>query len=137
MKITDNERKKYINEIQKLLVCEPKERRNFVRDFNSDIDDFISDNPEASIDELEKAMGTPQEIADGFMSNASPKDIKKRTSIARIVLFASVITMILIVIFYATAWIDAYESNRGQDEMVIIDHGVISEEENTTLSNVN
>lgn len=128
MKITDNERKKYINEIQKLLVCEPKERRNFVRDFNSNIDDFLSDNPEASIDELEKAMGTPQEIADGFMSNASPKDIKKRTSIARIVLIAVAIVAVFIVTIYTTAWIDAYKSNRGQDEMVIIDRGVISEE---------
>lgn len=134
MKITDKERKKYINEIQKLLVCDPKERRIFVRDFNSDIDDFISDNPEASIDELEKAMGTPQEIADGFMSNASPKDIKKRTSIARIVLLVSVITMGLIVIFYASAWIDAYESNRGQYDEVTVDHSVI--EEGTDASTV-
>lgn len=134
MKITDKERKKYINEIQKLLVCDLKERKKFVRDFNSNIDDFLSDNPEASIDELEKAMGTPQEIADGFISNASPKDIKKRTSIAKIVLIAVAMVVVFIVTIYTTAWIDAYRSNRGQHEIVITDRGVIYEEEVTTLS---
>lgn len=134
MKITDRERKKYISEIQKLLVCSAKERRKFIRDFNSNIDDFVSDNPDASIDELEKAMGTPQEIADGFMANVSPKYIKKRTSIARIFLIAVIFVVIFIVVFFSTLWIDAYINNRAQGETFIIDYGVIYKEEATTSS---
>lgn len=134
MKITNRERKKYIREIQKLLVCSAKERRKFIRDFNSNIDDFVSDNPDASIDELEKAMGTPQEIADGFMANVSPKYIKKRISIARIFLGAVVFVLIITVFFFTIYGIDAYITNRTHGETFIIDYGVIYEEEATTSS---
>ncbi|HOH88412.1 DUF6120 family protein [Ruminococcus sp.] len=126
MKITNKERNQYINQIKKLLFCSSKERKKFLKEFNDNIDDFLKDNPEASIDELQKAMGTPQEIADGFLGNTSTQDIKKRTSIVRVVIiFATIITLIITAV-YVSAWIDAHrENNGGHDEITIIDYGTI------------
>ena len=124
MKITNKERNQYINQIKKLLFCSSKERKKFFKEFNDNIDDFLKDNPEASIDELQKAMGTPQEIADGFLSNTSTKDIKKRTSIVRVLIISATIITLIITIVYVSAWIDAHrESNGGHDEITIVDYG--------------
>jgi len=124
MKITNKERNQYINQIKKLLFCSSKERKKFFKEFNDNIDDFLKDNPEASIDELQKAMGTPQEIADGFLSNTSTKDIKKRTSIVRVLIISATIITLIITVVYVSAWIDAHrENNGGHDEITIVDYG--------------
>ena len=124
MKITNKERNQYINQIKKLLFCSSKERKKFFKEFNDNIDDFLKDNPEASIDELQKAMGTPQEIADGFLSNTSTKDIKQRTSIVRVLIISATIITLIITVVYVSAWIDAHrENNGGHDEITIVDYG--------------
>jgi len=113
MKLTNKERNNYISQIKKLLFCSSKDRKKFLKEFNDNIDDFLKDNPEASVDELQKAMGTPQEIADGFLGNTSTQDIKKRTSIVRVlIIFATIITLIITAV-YVSAWIDAHRANYG------------------------
>lgn len=113
MKITNKERNQYINQIKKLLFCSSKERKKFLKEFNDNIDDFLKDNPEASIEELQKTMGTPQEIADGFLGNADIKDIKRRTSIVRIVIVGVCISILLLFITFAVALIDAHKASHG------------------------
>ncbi len=76
MRINDKEVKRYLNNISNLLLCSSKERNQFLQDFRNNIDDFMVNNPNASFIDLEKAMDTPQEIADSFMENISSKDIK-------------------------------------------------------------
>ena len=132
MKITNKERTQYIHQIKKLLFCSSKERKKFLKEFNDNIDDFLKDNPEASISDLQKAMGTPQEIADGFLSNADTKDLKRQTSIVRILLFGISIVVIIIAIFFITAWIDMYKNHRSHGEVTIIDNGTIYVEASTS-----
>lgn len=119
MKITNKERNQYINQIKKLLFCSSKERKKFLKEFNDNIDDFLKDNPEASIDELQKAMGTPQEIADGFLGNADTKDIKRRTSIVRVLIIIGAIALIIFATVLFCVWLDAREARVGN-------HGVIT-----------
>ncbi len=119
MKITNKERNQYINQIKKLLFCSSKDRKKFLKEFNDNIDDFLKDNPEASIDELQKAMGTPQEIADGFLGNADTKDIKRRTSIVRVLIIIGAIALIIFATVLFCAWLDAREARVGN-------HGVIT-----------
>ena len=71
MSVTDKERKKYIRQVKKYLLCSYKEKKRIISDINSIIDDFLSNNSQADITQLEKEIGTPQEIAEGFMENLS------------------------------------------------------------------
>ncbi|MBR6982010.1 MAG: hypothetical protein IKH75_00525 [Ruminococcus sp.] len=119
MKITNKERNQYINQIKKLLFCSSKDRKKFLKEFNDNIDDFLKDNPEANIEELQKAMGTPQEIADGFLGNANTKDIKKRTSIVRVLIIIGVVGILILAITLLGLWLDAREARVGN-------HGVIT-----------
>ena len=119
MKITNKERNQYINQIKKLLFCSSKDRKKFLKEFNDNIDDFLKDNPEASFNELQKAMGTPQEIADGFLGNADIKAIKKRTSIVRVLIIIGAIALIIFATVLFCVWLDAREARVGN-------HGVIT-----------
>ena len=113
MKITNKERNQYINQIKKLLFCSSKERKKFLKEFNDNIDDFLKDNSEASIDELQEAMGTPQEIADGFLGNADTKAIKKRTSIVRVLIIIGSAALLIFAITLLGLWLDAHKEHYG------------------------
>lgn len=133
MKITDKERRKYLKEIQELLVCSAKERRRFIKEFESNIDDYISDDPEASIEDLRNAMGSPQEIAEGFIANVSPKDVVKRTSFSKAMIVIASLVAIFIIIISVFAVVDNYITNHFvQGEEIITYHKVVYEEEKTT-----
>ena len=125
MKITNKERNQYINQIKKLLFCSSKERKKFLKEFNDNIDDFLKDNSEASIDELQEAMGTPQEIADGFLGNADTKAIKKRTSIVRVLIIIGSAALLIFAITLLCLWLDAHNDHYGN--YGIIETGTYSE----------
>ena len=120
MFITNRERKRYLKSISRLLLCGSKERTQFLQDFNSNIDEFLSSNPNATISDLEKAMGTPQEIADSFMENISSEDIKKRTSIVRILIIIGAIALIIFAMALLFLWLDAHEDHKNYYEVVNI-----------------
>ena len=128
MRINDKEVKRYLNNISNLLLCSSKERNQFLQDFRNNIDDFMVNNPNASFIDLEKAMGTPQEIADSFMENISSKDVKKRIYVKRILLISVIIIIVLISIMCISAYIDAHRSNHGRGTTTIITYS----EENGT-----
>ena len=119
MKLTNKERNNYISQIKKLLFCSSQDRRKFLKEFNDNIDDFLKDNPEASIDELQKAMGTPQEIADGFLGNADTKDIKRRTSIVRVLIIIGAVGLLIFAITLLCLWLDAHNDHYGNHGEII------------------
>lgn len=133
MCITDRERKRYLKNINDLLICSSKKRKQFLHDFNSNIDDFLQNNPDASLDDLKNAMGTPQEIADGFMENISSKDIKKRLSIKKLLLIAVIFIVSAIVVFFVSAYIDVYKNNRPSEKITTVTYV----EENGTTQVIN
>lgn len=122
MKITDKERKQYISQIKKLLFCRPEKRKRFLQDINNSIDDFLKDNPDANIDELQKAMGSPQEIADEFLSNISTKDIKNRTYVTRILIIGVVTALVILAITMIFLWLDTHYDHDGHGEIEIVTH---------------
>ena len=126
MRITDSERRQYIKEIKALLVCDKDQQEKFLEDFNSDIDDYLSDNPEAGLDELQKDFGTPQEIADEFLAHSSAKEIKKLTSLKSAII---IVCALAVIIFTGctVAWLIDKSNANEHAEITIIDHGTIYE----------
>lgn len=134
MRVTDKELRQYLKSISDLLLCKPKKRKQFMSDFSNSIDDFLQNNSDASINDLEKALGTPQEIAEEFMADVSPKDVKKRVSIARIAIIPITLGVLIIVTVCVLLIIDAYKNHNSHGEVYIIDKGTIYEDETTSSS---
>lgn len=128
MPVTDSERKQYIKQIKALLVCDKGQQKRFLNDFNADIDDFIKDSPEASIDDIKKNFGSPQEITDSFLSSASSKEIKRKISLKTVIIISCVLAVIIFSLC-TIAWLIDKDNAKGHGEITIINHGIIYENE--------
>ncbi|MBO5383996.1 MAG: hypothetical protein J6A30_06835 [Ruminococcus sp.] len=124
MRITERERKQYLKQIKKLLVCKGSKKRKFLKSFDDNIEEFLKDNPDASYDELQKNMGTPQEIANGFLENESAVHIKNQTTIVKWVIIGIIICLIIVAITFVAVFIDAHESNHASGEITITEETV-------------
>ncbi len=132
MQFTQRERKQYLKEIKRLLVCNAKQRKAFLKSFEDNIDEYLKDNPDADFSKIQKDMGTPQEIADGFLENASSSDIKKRMAFVKWIIAGVIIVTLMIVVTLVFSIVDAYYSNRAYGEITItvdsVDEEIIEED---------
>lgn len=119
MRVTERERKQYLNQIKKLLVCKGTQRKQFMNSFSDNVDEYLNDNPDADFAQLQKDMGTPQEIADAFLENESASHIKKRMSIVRWVIIGIIIALLLFVFMIVFIIIDARKDYKGYTEETI------------------
>ena len=127
MRITERERKQYLKQIKKLLVCKDSQKRKFLKSFDDNIEEFLKDNPDASYDELQKNMGTPQEIANEFLENESAVHIKRRTTIVKWVIIGIIASIFIYAISMAVILIHANRNTNGYFEDSITDEGIIEE----------
>ena len=128
MRVTERERKQYLKEIQKQLVCSGKQRKQFLDDFSDNMDEYLKDNPDASLSDLQEAMGTPQEIAENFLANESPAHIKKRMGIVKWVIVGIVAALVIFIIYLTAMLIDIHKAQRGHFHDVISESDGIIEE---------
>lgn len=128
MRVTERERKQYLKEIQKQLVCSGKQRKQFLDAFSDNMDEYLKDNPDASLSDLQEAMGTPQEIAENFLANESPAHIKKRMGIVKWVIVGIVAALVIFIIYLTAMLIDSHKAQRGHFHYVISEGEVIIEE---------
>jgi len=127
MRITERERKQYLKQIKKLLVCKGSKKRKFLKSFDDNIEEYLKDNSDASYDELQKNMGTPQEIANGFLENESAVHIKRRTTIVKWVIIGIIASIIIYAVSMAVILIQANSNTNGYFEESITDEGIIEE----------
>lgn len=127
MRVTERERKQYLKEIQKQLVCSGKQRKQFLDAISYNMDEYLKDNPDASLSDLQEAMGTPQEIAENFLANESPAHIKKRMGIVKWVIVGIVAALVIFIIYLTAMLIDSHKAQRGHDIIVITEESVYEE----------
>ena len=66
-------KKKYFQEIKRLLPCNAKEKNRCIRELESDVDDFLENCPSTTFEVLCAAIGTPQSIAESFLERIDPE----------------------------------------------------------------
>lgn len=119
MRVTERERKQYLNQIKKLLVCKGTQRKQFLNSFADNMDEYLKDNPNADFAQLQKDMGTPQEIANAFLENESASDIKKRMSFAKWIIIGVVLALLIYVFLIVLGIVGAFQDKNGYDEITI------------------
>lgn len=119
MRVTQQERKQYLNQIKKLLVCKGSQRKKFLNSFADNMDEYLKDNPDADFAKLQENMGTPQEIADAFLENESASHIKKRMSITKWVIIGIISALLIYASVMVILLIGAYKNSKGHFEEII------------------
>lgn len=101
-----NELLRYHRQVKKELVCPRSMRDKFLADARRMTDDFISENPGATMAELKNAVGDPSQLAAMFLENADSNIVKgyrKRKSrlkrLAIILLVVALLAMTALAIY--------------------------------------
>lgn len=113
MKVTEKERRIYMQEIKRNLVCDNKQRKKFLSSFSDNMDEYLNDNPDADFTQLQKDLGTPEEIANAFLENASASNIKKRMSFVKWIVASVAVALVIYITAIIIIIINAHNSNNG------------------------
>jgi hypothetical protein len=68
----------YFREVKKLLPCSAKEKKRCMIELESDVSAYLDSKPNASLRDLYADIGSPESIADSFLSRLTPKQLTRR-----------------------------------------------------------
>ncbi len=119
MKVTEKERKKYIQEIKRNLVCNKEQRKKFLASFSDNMDEYLNNNPDADFAQLQKDLGTPEEIANAFLENASASNVKKRMSFVKWIIVGVAVIVLAVILTLVIEIADAHKQRTGYFTEVI------------------
>ncbi|MCM1363721.1 MAG: hypothetical protein NC122_03130 [Faecalibacterium sp.] len=111
--MTEKELKAYYKETQKLLICDRKRKRAVMTELKTGIGEYISQNENATKDDIISVFGMPEEIARSVIQTADTKEIKHGFSIKKAVIAALVAAVIIYAIFVLISLIDVHTEAHG------------------------
>lgn len=103
----------YHRQLKRSLNCPKAMREKFLADTRRMTDDFLTENPGASFDELKRAVGEPQELAAMFLEGADSGVVeryRKRKSWAK-----RAVAVLLVLAFVAVTAFSIYVANAKQN----------------------
>lgn len=92
----------YINNVSKSLICNRKLKKTIINDFRNSVLDYKEENNITDIKKIYEHFGTPNEIAQIYMSDPDIQTIKRHINIKRIIL-AVLICILAFLAFFLTA----------------------------------
>ena len=111
-----NELKAYYSEIEKLLVCDRKQKLTFMDELKANIDEYLAISPDSDIEKIKAEFGTPEIIAESFLSNSNATVIKKKLDIKKCILIALLVALAVYIAFVIISLIDVHTEAHGHIE---------------------
>ena len=108
-----NELKAYYSEIETLLVCDRKQKLTFMAELKANIDEYLAISPDSDIEKIKAEFGTPEVIAESFLSNSNAAVIKKKLDIKKCILIAIAIVLAVYVAFVIISLVDVHTEAHG------------------------
>ncbi len=112
-KFFDSQLETYIKGVSDAVSCPYGRKKEFLRELRQVVSDFTETNPEASVEEIERQFGSPEEIAESFNIEADMSKAKIRTDIRKIILYAVIIALVIWVAFVIISLIDVHTEAHG------------------------
>ncbi len=108
-----NELKAYYSQIEKSLICERGQKAAFMAELKANIDEYLSGNTAATIDNIIEVFGAPEEIALSFMENTPAQAIRKKIDIKKYILIAIGAALLIYLAFVVISLIDVHTEAHG------------------------
>lgn len=103
----------YYKEIEKLLVCNRKQKDAFMAELRANIDEYIANVGEINIENIKAEFGTPEAIAESFLTNSNALAIKKKVDIKKCILIAIAVALLIYLAFVVISLIDVHTEAHG------------------------
>lgn len=108
--------KEYYREIEKLLVCQRKQKADFMSALKADIDEYIATVGQADIENIRAEFGTPEKIAESFLSNSDAVTIKRKTDLRKCIVAAVIVALVIYFAFVIISLVDVHTEAHGYIE---------------------
>ena len=130
--VTQTELINYFSSIDKALHSSTNEKRHIIKALRSDVEDYLTEFPEASLENLMSRFGTPDSIANEHMRDMPIDEISVRIRSAKfakravLIALAVVITIVLAYLISVTliTW-DNSTQHYSQDVIAVIERLII------------
>ncbi len=111
--MSNTELKLYYKEIEKLLVCDRKQKAAFMAELQANIDEYIAAVGETDMESIRAEFGTPEKISESFLTNSDAVTIKKKIDIKKCILAAVIIALVIYLAFVVISLIDVHTEAHG------------------------
>lgn len=105
--------KSYYKEISSALICSAKQKKAFMNELKSDIDEYLATCPQADMDKIKAEFGTAQEIASSFITGSDTAEIKRKLDIRKLLIIAVIIALAIYLAFIVISLIDVHSEAHG------------------------
>ena len=112
-RVTEKELKNYYSQIECLTLCDRRQKKEFLYQLKGNVEEFISEMPDATMEDIEKAFGTPESIGGSFIENIDRGKIKKQLQLKKVLIIAVVIALIIYALFAVISLIDVHTEAHG------------------------
>ncbi|MBR4049852.1 MAG: hypothetical protein IKK09_05085 [Clostridia bacterium] len=126
--VTEQEIDRYIKEISNNLVCSSKIKERFLKEFRSDVNEYIQINRVQQFDDVIKHFGTPHKIAEEFIIPDNFKFIQKAINLKKTIIIFSSIVLFSFIVYLVFSYIDGHKSTNGSHIVEIVDGTDVSVE---------
>ncbi len=126
-KVTDRELKKYYSRVSKTVFCSRKQKKEFIQQLKENVEEYVADTPDATIEDIKNSFGTPETIAESFMVNTDSAKIKKQIQIKKMIFIALIVALGIYALFVVLSLIDVHTEAHGYFEEGFLTVGNIIE----------
>lgn len=110
----------YISSVSSLIICPLKQKKAFLAELRSDVENFLVETENATKEDIENFFGTPESIASSFISNTDSVDIKRKVSLKKILVVSMVVALLIYLAFVIISLIDVHTESHGYFEEGLI-----------------
>lgn len=104
---------KYLSEIQNNLVGSNKAKKNIIGEIEGLVYDYAEVKGVKDISDIYSHFGTPEEMAQTYLSQSDPKKIAKAVRIKKAVIIGVIVTILLFAIYLLLAFVDGHKNSDG------------------------
>lgn len=94
------EAKKFLKPAKKLLKCSSKSKRLLYITLETTAKDFLSEKPDATLEEIHTVWGDPKEFVQNFMGYIDPKEIQAYNRRSKWILALTIIGIALLLMAF-------------------------------------
>ena len=111
-----SELKEYYKEIERLLICNRKDKSAVMSELKANIEDYIADTGKSDIESIKTEFGTPEIIAESFLSNSNVLSIQKKLSAKKCIIITLIVALAVYIGFVVISLIDVHTEAHGYME---------------------
>lgn len=110
----------YISSVSSAIICKPKQKKAFLNQLRSDVEAFVDENGKAAVNDIRNIFGSPESIAESFISNSDSGELKRKIAFKKFIVVAIIAALLIYLAFVVISLIDVHSEAHGYFEETLI-----------------